>query len=286
MKTSVRIVDGSREFVIHPSTTILPQSLDVGSPSIREVTEARTDDDGERDDTQLFGNRAVSLEIVILKGLADCEQTLDELKRFLHPRSRPYLHVTDTGWSEERRIRLRVDQWSEPYAGYVASQARTVQLQWKAPDGLWEAVDAVEATVVADADSGGVGFTLPFTLPLSLAATAQTGATVIGNVGSVPSHFTARLYGPCAGPVLKNESTGEEIAFTTSLVLAAGEYVDIDTRDRTANLLSTSNSRLQYVDFTTTSWWRLEPGDNQVRYAPQVSSPGAQAVITYRPSWF
>jgi hypothetical protein len=286
MKTGVRLVDGSRELVLHPSLDYVPQRLTVSSPAIRETTELRTDDDGERDTTELFGARAVSLELAIVDEQTATEVLIDQVKRFLHPRSRPYLHVTDDGWDQERRIRLRVDQWDEPYEGYAAAYTRPIQLQWRAPDGVWETVDPVEVTVVADVDSGGVGFALPFTLPLSLAATAQTGAAVIGNVGSVPSHFTARLYGPCAGPALRNETTGEEIAFTTSLVLAAGEYVDIDTRDRSANLLSTSNSRLQYVDFTTTSWWRLEPGDNQVRYAPQVSSPGAQAVITYRPAWF
>jgi hypothetical protein len=68
-------------------------------------------------------------------------------------------------------------------------------------------------------------------------------------------------------------------------VLGAGEYVEIDTRARTADLMSLSNSRLNLLDFAVTSWWRIEPGDNQIRYNPTISDAGSAAVITYRPAW-
>lgn len=286
MKTSVRIVDGDRIFVVHPSTNILPQALQVGSPSVREVTESRTDDDGERDSTELFGSRAVSLNIVVLKDDVECERVLDQLKMFLHPRSRPYLYVVDDGWAQERRIKLRVDQWSEPYEGYVASQAREVQLQWKAPDGVWEAADAAEETIAADiaTDAGGMSF--PTSFPMSFAPTMAVGSTTVTNFGVIPSHFVVRLYGPCTAPTLVNETTGEQLAFTSSLSLAAGQYVEVDTREQTATAQSDASvTRLNYVDFATTSWWQLQPGDNAIRYAPKDADAGAQAVITYRPAW-
>ena len=285
MKTGVRLVDGDREVVLHPSLDYVPQRLTVASPAVREVTELRTDDDGERDSTTLHGARAVSLDLKVVDERAAPEVLIDQIKRFCHPRSRPYLHVVDDGWAQERRIRLRVDQWEEPYEGYAASHTRPVQFQWRAPDGVWEAADVSEETVTADVDAGGVGFSLPFSLPFNLDATTETGASLVSNLGSVPSHFVARLYGPCAGPRLRNETIGEEIAFVTDLVLAAGEYVEIDTRERTADLLSMNNSRLNMVDFAATSWWRIEPGINQIRYAPQIASPGAAAVISYRPAW-
>jgi hypothetical protein len=253
---------------------------------MREVSESRPDDDGERDSTTFFGSRAVSLEVVVLKDDAECEQILDKLKSFLHPQSRPYLYVEDTGWGQERRLRLRVDQWSEPYSGYVASQARQVQLQWKAPDGTWEAVDPVEETVLGDLPSDS-GRTYPKTYPWSYPPTTATGTALVTSPGSVPSHFTARLYGPCSGPQLINETTGERIGFLVGLALAAGEYVEIDTRAQTAYLLSNADaSRLNVLDFAASSWWRLQPGDNSIRYAPLAGSSGSAAVITYRPAWF
>lgn len=288
MKTGVRLVDGSRELVLHPSLDYVPQRLTVGSPAMREVTEDRTDDDGERDTTTLFGGRAVSLELVVVDERASTEVLLDQVKRFLHPRSRPYLHVTDDGWGGERRIRLRVDQWDEPYEGYAASHSRPVQFQWKAPDGVWEAAASTSVTVSADI-SQAVGLSFPVTFPVAFTATQAAGAAMVDSPGSVPSHFTARLYGPCVGPRLVNQTTGEEITFVDSLSLAAGDYIEVNTRDRTAYLTVNGSasqvSRLNSVDFTVTSWWRLEPGTQVVRYAPPLADAGAAAVIDYRACW-
>lgn len=285
MKTGVRLVDGSRELVLHPSLDYVPQRITVSSPAMREVAEPRTDDDGETDTTQMFGSRVVSLELAVIDERTPTEVLIDQLKMFLHPRSRPFLHVADDGWPEERRIRLRVDQWDEPYEGYAASHTRPVQLQWKAPDGVWEAASETSLTVAVDIPSSE-GRTYPKTYPWSYPGTLSSGATIVGNAGSIPSHFVARLYGPCTGPSLLNGATGEEITFTSSLSLAAGEYVEVDTRARTAYLLSqTSASRLTYLDFAATSWWRIEPGDNPLRYVPATAQAGAAAVITYRPAW-
>jgi hypothetical protein len=283
--TAVRLVDGARELTLHPRVDVLPDSLDVSFPAIREVTEPRVDDDGERDTTDLFGARAVSLSAALTDDTYAPANLLDQVKAFLHPRTRPYLYVTQDGWGQERRMLLRIDQFSEPYSGYVASQVRAVQLQWKAPDGIWEAADT--ETVVVNADIGSTdGISFPISFPLAWPTTTASGATTVSNLGGVPSHFVARLYGPCTGPRLVNETTGEETTFTAALVLAAGEYVEVDTRNRTAYLNSEAGqSRLNYLDFTVTSWWRIEPGDQQIRYAPETASPGSVAEITYRPAW-
>ncbi|WP_242890285.1 phage distal tail protein [Actinomadura litoris] len=284
MLTSVRLVDGAREMNLLPRQDqgVYLQGLDAPMPSVREVAEDRTDDDGSRDTTSLFGARACSIELLVTSGARAVE---DELSRFLHPRSRPYLVVEDDEWSQPRRLGLRVDQFSAPLGVDLPRRARKIQAQWKCPDGVWEAADLASSTVGADVVEQ-VGFSLPFSLPFSLVTTVSTGAATIGNVGAVPSHLVARLYGPCSGPSLRNETTGEEITFLPTLALAVGEYVEIDTREQTAYLLSMSTaSRLNYIDFAQTSWWRLEPGDNEIRYAPSGVTGAAAAVIEYRPAW-
>jgi hypothetical protein len=285
MLTSVKLVDGAREMVLLPRQTqgVFLQQVDAPMPEVRAVSEARTDDDGERDSTELFGARACSIELLVTQ---DPRAVEDELARFLHPRLRPYLVVEDDGWSQARRLGLRVEQLSMPLTLETARwDGRKISAAWKVPSGVWEAVEESETTVLADV-AATTGRSYPKVYPWAYAATMSTAATIVGNVGSVPSHFVARLYGPCTAPRLVNETTGEEITFTSSLSLSAGEYVEIDTRNRTALALSNTNaSRLTYVDFEVTSWWRMEPGDNKVRYAPMTSSAGSAAVITYRPAW-
>lgn len=285
MLTSVKLVDGSREMLLldRRGEGVFFQNLEAPMPEVREVSEPRTDDDGTRDTTELHGARACSIELLVTRQPRAIE---DELSRFMHPRLRPYLVVEDDGWTQARRLMLRADTFDAPLTLDTARwDGRKISAGWKVPTGIWETSEAVEVTVTADVQGDTVGFTLPFTLPLSLEATAATGATILGNVGSVPSHFVARLYGPCTAPRLVNETTGEQIAFTSSLSLSPGQYVEIDTGERTADLMSMNNSRLTMLDFEDTSWWRIEPGDNQIRYNPEISSPGAAAVITYRPAW-
>jgi hypothetical protein len=285
MLTSVKLVDGAREMILLPRTAggVFLQSLDAPMPAVRESAEDRTDDDGTRDTTTLFGARACSIELLVTESPRAIE---DELSRFLHPRSRPFVVVEDDGWPQARRLGLRVDQFSAPLTLDTARwDGRRISVGWKVPSGVWEGEEAVTETISADIATTD-GRTYPKSYPWSYPTTLASGATIVGNLGSIPSHFSVKLYGPCTGPRLINGATGEEITFTSALSLSAGEYVEVDTRERTALALSTAGaSRLGYLDFAATSWWRIEPGDNPIRYVPATAEAGAAAVITYRPAW-
>jgi tail protein len=285
MLTSVKIVNGTHEMVLLPRDGIRLQGLDAPFPEVRAVTEARADDDGERDTTALHGARACSVDVFVEENARAFE---DEITRYLHPRVRPYLVVEDDEWSQARRLGLRSDQFSAPLGVDLPRRMRRVQVQWRVPDGVWEAEDLSSETVNADVPAtDGVSF--PLTLPFSFPATTAAGATTLTNLGAAPSHFVARMYGPCTDPSLINESTGEEITFGGGLVLASGDYVEVSTRDRTATLTlngtASAVDRLNSLDWTVTSWWRVEPGMNQIRYAPAIASVPAAAVIEYRPAW-
>jgi hypothetical protein len=285
MLTSVKLVNGERQMILLPRQAegVFLQSLDAPSPSVREAVDDRTDDDGVWDATSLFGARSCAIELLVTQGARAVE---DELSRYLHPMLRPYLVVEDSGWSQARRLMLRTDQFSAPLTTDLPRDARKIQAQWKCPDAVWEAADLATETVPADVQGDPVGRSYPLTYPKTYTATMVTGASIVTNLGGVPSHFVARLYGPCSGPSLKNLTTGEEITFLPSLSLAAGQYVEVDTRARSAVAQSdASSSRLNYVDFTSTSWWRIQPGDNQLRYVPRSGSSGAAAEIDYRPAW-
>lgn len=288
MLTSVKLVHGSREMILLPRQDdgIFLQGLSAPMPEVREVAESRTDDDGTRDTTTLYGARAASIELLVTENPRTVE---DEIALFLHPRVRPYLVVEDDGWMQARRLMLRADTFDAPLGLDLARiDARRISIGWKVPTGVWEADEASEATVTADIDAD-IGLPFPVTFPVQFAATQAAGATVVTSLGSVPSHFTARLYGPCVGPRLVNQTTGEEITFVDTLSLAAGDYIEVDSRERTASLTTNGSSsqvdRLGSLDFTVTSWWRLEPGAQTVRYAPPQASAGAAAVIEWRANW-
>lgn len=281
--TAVRLVDGAREMSLSGRDDLRLHSLDVPFPDVRSVVEPRSDDDGVLDTTTRHGARAAAIQLRLTDRLA---QLVDELNGFLHPSSRPYLHVTDDEWGGERRLRLRTDQQSSPLGVDLYPFARDVQVQWVVPDGVWEQSQLV--TVMVNADTVDLaGLTFPISFPLAWPETQAAGAALHGNPGNTWAHYVARLYGPGNGPRLTNDTTGQSMIFTPALSIAAGEYVEINTRDRTALLLSQQGaSRLGFVDFGMSQWWRLAPGVNQLRYHP-VSGVGAgsAAIIEYHPQW-
>jgi hypothetical protein len=280
---SMRLVDGTSEMILLPRDGLMVQGLDAGFPSVREVTEDRPGTDGEIDSTALFGSRAVSLDLLAVQTPGAFE---DELAGYLSPSSRPYLYVVDDEWGQERRLRLRSVQASTARSADMPPTVRHIQAQWKAPDGIWEdATGDTLVTILADI-SDGAGLAWPVTFPILWAATAAAGSQIITNPGTVAAYFVARLYGPCTGPSLLNVTTGEEITFTSDLVLGAGDYVEVDTREHTALAESLADaSRLNYYDFAASTWWRLAPGAQEIRFSGASVSTGAQVVIDYRPAW-
>lgn len=279
---SARLIEGAEQMLLYPRTGLVVMTVSKASPAVRAVTEPRPDDDGELDTTERFGACAVAIELMAIETPAGfCE----ELGTWMHPGRRPYLEVVDDEWAQTRRIMLRSDQWGGPIDADDSPDIRRIPAQWRAPDGIWEASQELTLTVSADVPSS-VGVSAPLSAPIALTPTSASGALQITNVGGSPSHFRALLYGPCSAPRLINDLTGEEIAFTSELVLAAGEYIEVDTRNKSARLLSSVNaSRLRYIDFAANTWWQIQRGAQQIRYAPTAPTAGSQAVISYRPAW-
>jgi len=287
MLTQVRLVNDPDEMFIRPRADIGLSDYDWGFPDIRSVTTDRTDKDGEDDTSQFIGASAITMTLTLWTGT---RAVLDELGKYCTPDQRPYLYVLDDEWSTERRVRLRADKLSRPVPRRQGPK-REVQLSWAAPEGLWE--DAEETTTVISATIPSTsGLLTPVlgangnTYAALFANSNSTGAVSVLNAGNVRMGYTVAIYGPCTGPALYNDTTGQVIAFKSSLVLGAGEYLDIDPVNRTVFLNSDPNaSRLNQVDYTLTDWWMLQRGVNGVRYQPASATPGSAAFLTTRTKW-
>lgn len=280
--TSMKLVDGVNELVLYPRADVVVLGYSKSSPGVRALTEPRPDDDGEIDTTTKYGAAAFSLE---LRAIDDPEALAEEMGGWMLPSGRPYIVVENDKWLQARRVRLRSSDWGDPVDAFQAPHIRDSQWQWRAPDGIWEADAELTVTVAADIPSS-IGITYPVTYPVTYSATLATGAQTLVNPGKAPSHFRALLYGPCTAPSLVNDSTGQELTFKPDLALGPGEYIEVDTRNKTALLLSQATAnRVGLLNFSISDWWQIQRGVQQIRYAPTDPSAGAQAVITYRPAW-
>jgi hypothetical protein len=274
--------------VLQPRDGVSVMTLDV-QPGVRAQSDAVPGGDGENDVTQFLGSAAATLTLRLWTSAATGltpEDFLDEIMPLLSPARRPVLTVTNDQWAAPRTLTLRFDSKTAPVDNPVSTD---VAISWKVPAGVWQDAAVVEYDVNAQVASA-TGLIMTVTTGLRMQPTTgldippvstSGGDTMAVAVGSASPPWTARLYGPCTGPKLANDTTGGDIVFTDSLVLAAGQYVLLDSAARTALLLSDpAQSQLGLLDFAHTSWWRLAPGvTNLIRYHPTSGAGQAQLIF-------
>lgn len=263
-----------------PANGVFVQSWDLGYAVTRAVVENRTGASGTRDQTALHAGSVVTLQgkFLATAGLTRRE-ILDSLRTFCRPADRPYLYIAE-GAEAERRVLLRPDTGSAPFAHPPGKI--DFAMSWVAPDGVLEAATESEVTVAATPDIEA-GRTYDLTFPRQYPAGSPVGVETITNDGTADAWPVVTISGPCVGPQIENQTTGKQMLFP-GLTLLSSETLELDMRERTA-LLGGGQSRLSFLDFGESEWWALIPGDNDIRYFPELDNGGSDAVVAYRSAW-
>jgi hypothetical protein len=262
------------------------QGLDVQG-TVREAVDDLPGRDGTLDLTEFASAAAVTLT---LRFWGQFRALMDEVNAYAAPWARPYLQVTDDEWAGDRLLRLRYSTANKPIVTGTGA-SRVAAYQWKAPSGCWEDTSPSEYMIPAGTGfTGGMhvqatsGVRLDPAAGLHFTPSSISADSLVTVGGDMRPPWTAFLYGPCTGPRLHNDSTGEALIFTDDLVLGAGEYVALDSAARSANLLSDPDaSRLTYLDWPSSTWFSLTPGVSLLRYAPSLASAGSMAQLTFTP---
>jgi hypothetical protein len=292
MITSMVLTDPARglSYTLYPSDAVKVADFEV-TATVRAVSEDRAQADGALDTTAFLSAAAVTIDLAAINIGTPVGPTMDQMAGLLLPFARPYLVVTDTEWASPRQIRVRFDSHTHPYE---QDNYRAVQLAFKAPRGVWEDTAIQQFTLAADVtDTTGFVFTdtagavVTDTAGFVFQPSTSAGSSIITVAGNARPAWRARLYGPAAGPVLTNDSTGQSLAFTGSLTLGAGDYLELDSGNRTALLLSQPDaSRLAFMDFGASEWFPFDPGLNRVRYhAASGTTGGSICQVTIYPVW-
>jgi hypothetical protein len=277
----VDVDSGDTIIIQDPSGNALPlvvQSLQVSGADIREVVDDRPQADGTLDTTYFAGAAAVTCAVTCVPGLT-AHQVEDTLRAWLRPRRRAWLTVQRAGWEAPRRMMVRADALSPPQS--APGPMVTMQMAWKAPNGVWESVDEFSSTIYPSGAASG-GLSVPFSLPMSLGAGYPSGSALIVNDGTEDTPPLIRIYGPATGPGVTNATTGLGVQFLSTYALAAGDYVSIDVTGNTVLLNDDpSQSRFSFIDWSQTDLWALEPGENQISFTGTGLSAITQAVLTW-----
>jgi len=143
-------------------------------------------------------------------------------------------------------------------------------------------VDLSAATTLPSTTGGLVIPAAGLRVPFTIDATTVTGQVALRNAGNEPGPVRLRVDGPCVGPVITHVSTGAQLVFSSSLVLGAGEWLDIDMEARTV-LANGQASRAGWI--TSRGWSQFDPGLNTWSFTAASFTPAARLTVTATPSW-
>jgi hypothetical protein len=263
------------------SSPFIIESYDPGFPAPRAVVDAFPDQYGTIDQTALWGPRLITLGLRVKGTRAVRQAAMFTLRQFWQPGLRPALV-----WDGDAMPILRAVGRGQALTGAIAGGAPyKIQAQFAVPNGTWEsyALNTLTFPPSGGSVAGGRSYDLTFdrTYP---ALSAPLGTNVVTVNGTVLSDFVVQLYGPVAGcGVFQNLTTGLQMTLTANggLAIAAGDYLQIDTRNRTI-LLNGSASHYDLVDWTSSQWWTLQPGPNTLRWNPTTPTGASSATIVWR----
>ncbi len=124
----------------------------------------------------------------------------------------------------------------------------------------------------------GGGFSIPFAVALAVNVGDDT-SEAIPNAGNGRVFPIITIHGACSNPTITNANTGQTLSLTRDL--EAGEYVEIDTYNRTAMLNGATNITHQISG----DWILLKAGSNDVRLAMTSPDETAKAVFSWRDAY-
>jgi hypothetical protein len=257
-------------------TGIYCSSKDVGAPTVREVSTDFPSIDLVDDQTNSLSLRVVTVSGWLISNMAGSRSTAwDRMVPFLDPAIRAtLLYAYDNDVAPRVLTGLRGAQWS---FGQRIPQGIPFQVQWKAQPVALNPSVMTETIYPYSALTGGRTYDKHFDVTYAMGSTGFVGSvpTVIIN-GTYKTWGKYRIFGPCTNPdiMVLNPVTGDrlsEVAFS-SLTITAGNWVDVDTEQRTVYQNGDpGSSRYSNLDFANTLWKPL-PAQATIQIAYTVST--------------
>jgi hypothetical protein len=273
----------------YSATGLLITSKDTGAPTYREYVIDLPTQDASEDFTQYLSQRVVTMQgiagpVKLMGGPSGStilrQQAFDNLVPFLDPKARCTLTYADNDTDVVRMItNLRASQWSRTIDNPVTAN---FQVQWKAdPMVLGQAVNQVANIPFNEVP---VASEYPYTMTAAMWTTTGTapGLVTVTNHGTYNAWPTYYLYGPANWPTIQtyNPNTGNVSGHIgVFLNVAAGDYLIVNTRNRTVVRNSDQSNQYSMLDFTYSVWNPLQVGANWVRYFGDGAAPASATVL-------
>ncbi|MFF3516123.1 phage distal tail protein [Streptomyces sp. NPDC002573] len=282
--------------VVIGSGTLLPvgEVTGLGAPDRRTADVDNPTDDGGFPGVDLFGTRTVSIEAGIrtphdpgaaLDLLAQLEQTtgVDSIRK-----TAGALAVLRAKWPG-RNVKCLFGRWRRVEAVSMAQAVYgwiPLALEFAATDARWHA-DTVQGLVLPlDISNDDHGFKAPVVAPITtgVADPSERPGWVV-NGGDVAAWPALRIDGPVTNPKVWVVETGRYLQLQTSL--AAGEWIDIDTRPGTRWVLrsGSGNAAPALTAGSRLDLFQIPPGTSEIRWTASDYTNTCRLTLSWRDAY-
>jgi hypothetical protein len=153
------------------------------------------------------------------------------------------------------------------------------QIQFHCNDPYWYGNSAQSISMVLVTG----GFTFPFTFPKTFGSYVGSVSTPAVNAGDSVTPVLISVYGPCAVPVITNQTTGQLIK--CNITLQSGDVLIINTKfgSKSVTLITSAgvkSNQMATLDPTST-FWQLAIGSNNILYSDNVNSGAESCVVSW-----
>lgn len=253
-------------------------SYQISSRAVRSNVRVRALADGHVDDTRFVAGRAATVAVRLVDDRCEGSYTIqglvDVLAPYMAARRRPVMRWSLPGTDGVmRQMTVRGEAMPLIIAG---ARFPTLACSFVS-DGEITSPEQ-ECTTISPSSDTELGREYDLEFDRVYPESAPVGSRLVTQNGNEPAHWTGTIYGPVTDPFLEVNEASITWDENGGLTLLAGEYLTIDTRERTMYFNGdTGESRYDRTNYS--EWWwddlLLQPGLNELRFGDTVEEGGS-----------
>ncbi|MGP3737905.1 phage distal tail protein (plasmid) [Streptomyces sp. GDS52] len=176
------------------------------------------------------------------------------------------------------RIRLLDADLTTAVHGWIP-----LDIEYTAHDHLYYGERQSTSMPLGSLTQGGMTFPVmfPFTIEDTAGAVGRPGFLTV--TGSAPTWPVLRISGPCANPSVTHVASGRTLTVQGSL--AAGEWVEIDTRPGWRTVLRSNGGGMPLTARSRIDLFRLAPGLNELHWTATDPTLTSTLAVTWWPAY-
>ncbi|MET7524715.1 hypothetical protein [Streptomyces sp900116325] len=276
--------------------TLLPvgEVSGLAAPELRTADVDNPSDDGGFPGVDLYGTRTVSIEAGI-RTPDDPAAALDLLARLQQvtgtdaTRKTPgALAVLRVKWPG-RDVKRLYGRWRRVEPATMAQAVYgwiPLTLEFGATDPRWHADDSQSLPLPLDISNDSDGFTAPMVAPITTGVSnPDERPGWVRNNGDKAAWPTVRIDGPVTNPKVWVVETGRYLQL--QITLAAGEWIDIETRPGTRWVLrnGTGNAAPALTAGSRMDLFQIPPGKSEIRWTATDYTNTCRLTLSWRDAY-